>query len=276
MKTILTNLLFITLFSFSSLAQIPNSSFESWTNSVPDDWTTNSLPPTLLPVSQTTDAHSGTYAVKGQVVNYMGNIIAPIIFPVATVNDGFPISQSYLNLSGWYKASMIASDALSIQISLTDASNSIVAFGFAYLLSNVSFEEFNTPMSYISANPPVAAKITIAIIDSSTSTGHVGSNFIVDDLTFSMTSKINKVDFPVFSISPNPVKNKIFINGQFNTGSKIYFSILNQSGQLVLRKNYSDLSDENAIDLNELSNGNYFLIINDGNSSVAKKFIISK
>ena len=48
--------------SFHSFSQIPNTSFELWTSGNPDSWTPNNFPPDLIPVTQSTDAHSGTFA----------------------------------------------------------------------------------------------------------------------------------------------------------------------------------------------------------------------
>ena len=57
------------------MAQIPNSDFEEWAGGEPLYWITSNDPyctPGAVNVTQTENAYSGNYAVRGEVINISG------------------------------------------------------------------------------------------------------------------------------------------------------------------------------------------------------------
>ena len=71
MNKFLSFILTVTMMTFLSLtvsAQIPNAGFENWTGGNPDGWISNNVPGFIETITQSNNAHSGSYAVRGEVV----------------------------------------------------------------------------------------------------------------------------------------------------------------------------------------------------------------
>jgi hypothetical protein len=66
--------LLLTSFLGPARAQIPNPGFETWSGVVgtetPTGWVTDNIPGFAVPITKTTAAHSGSFALKGDVVNF--------------------------------------------------------------------------------------------------------------------------------------------------------------------------------------------------------------
>ena len=100
MKTIMTFTLAFICTMFLGAQTVPNSGFEAWTDGEPDEWTTNNLEISTT-ISQSDDSNSGTYAVRGQVVERGGDNLGPLL--VSGYNDlGIPVSEKYDQCSFYY------------------------------------------------------------------------------------------------------------------------------------------------------------------------------
>lgn len=53
---------------------LSNPGFEDWTLDFPDDWFAPNIPPMLVPVTPSTNAHSGEFAAKCEVVAWMDTV----------------------------------------------------------------------------------------------------------------------------------------------------------------------------------------------------------
>ena len=80
------------------------------------------------------------------------------------------------------------------------------------------------------------------------------------------------------ALYPNPAKNRVIVKGILSEPTETTIEIVNSIGQVVTTRKFpagGSLFTE-SIDINELSNGNYFMnIINDG-QKVTKSFVVSK
>ena len=79
-------------------------------------------------------------------------------------------------------------------------------------------------------------------------------------------SEINENSEEFVSIYPNPIKNSLFINGNFD-----YLEIFDVFGKLILSSNF-----KKVIDVSKLSNGIYFVDFKSDKKNSIKKIIISK
>ena len=81
-------------------AQIPNAGFENWNGQTPTGWSTNNLPAfSVYPITQSTDAHSGSYAARGEVLpppQPPGEPYGPLLQHASVPVDGRPSA-----LKGW-------------------------------------------------------------------------------------------------------------------------------------------------------------------------------
>ena len=124
-KNMKTNLIFLVAFicgfALTAHAQIPNPGFENWTSGNPDGWgTSNAFPAGMINVTQTTDCHSGSYAVRGDVINFFGTPMGPAI-QSGPGGKGFPVSEQYHSLELYYKFTPIGGDKFSVNVGLKKA-----------------------------------------------------------------------------------------------------------------------------------------------------------
>ena len=79
MKRIVLCFVLCTLFAFVSASQtIPNGGFETWSGGNPTNWLTNNLPPTVVPVTQSSSFHTGSSALQGTETLQQGNYRAEL------------------------------------------------------------------------------------------------------------------------------------------------------------------------------------------------------
>jgi len=70
--------LLILLLPLLLFAQIPNASFENWSNDEPDGWFTNNIVPAAVTVRRSTMSNTGVFGLKGTVISYFGLNLAPL------------------------------------------------------------------------------------------------------------------------------------------------------------------------------------------------------
>ena len=281
-------LLFIT-FSvvITTYAQIPNSSFESWTNGEPDGWSSNnSSLYSSATIYQSSDAESGSSAVKIAVGSYLGIDVGPLLYTGTMTNSGFKISQRYASLSGYYKFHQTQGDVLSIAINMT-SNGTLVGSGLQDIAAGTSaYIHFNINLTYSGSSIPDTCKILFVIAgkDSSQS-GHFGSYALIDNLSFSPATAVQQVDEPVsymlYQNYPNP----------FNPTTTIRYAV--PDAEHVILKIYDVLGREVATLVNEeqqagmhsvqlsadnykLTSGVYIYTLKAGTFNAAKKIILMK
>jgi hypothetical protein len=284
-------------------AQIPNPSFENWTDGEPDGWFTPNVPGFLTVVEQTTDAHSGSFAVRGEVKSLSGFNIPPAITPAEGEEPGIPISVRYYSLSGYFKFFPVEGDQLTISVGMYKNGN-LIGYGGGYISATTSnYTYFAENITYITEEIPDTLILMITIcgvggtIDLSF---HAGTVYYADDLAVSTNpvsvddngSKLN-----LFSLKqnyPNP----------FNPTTKIKFTLPHssysgdeQGVRSVTLKVYDILGNEVASLLNEelapgiyevefsvgsfgnaadLSSGVYFYQLQAGDFIETKKMVLMR
>jgi hypothetical protein len=215
MKKLTRIILFISiclvLVSVSS-AQIPNAGFENWSIAgAPTSWTTLNAPPLAVPITQSSDAHSGSSSMQGTVVSYLGGVPYP---PLAWC--GFPLSTASAALNGWYKFSPVGGDSIQIFVVFFKSGTPVASGELMLWKSASSYTQFSVPISQSPA--PDSAWIEI-LISSSSGTAHIGSKFNIDDLSFGPATtgvqESNPANPGVFALSqnyPNPFNPSTIIS----------------------------------------------------------------
>jgi hypothetical protein len=264
-----------------SSAQIPNDGFEFWAFGSPTDWVTENTP-LFKPITQSSDAHSGTSSLQGTTVSYESVNYPPDAY------TQFSISTRYSSLNGWYKFSPIGGDSLEIHVIFYN-SLSPIAYARISLGNTSSYTRFTAPITYISSEVPDDAYIEI-FIKSSGSTPNMGSTYNIDDLAFSNPTDVQgslSVSPATFALSqnyPNPFNPSTMITYQIPTDGMVRMDIYN-----ILGKTLATLVNEEkpagkfavTFDGSQFTSGIYFYRINviarDGKSySQTNKMILMK
>ena len=273
-----------------SLAQIPNAGFESWSGGVPTDWFTSNLiilgVPYAVNVTQSTDAHGGSSAAQGTVIDYFGSPYTPLMFSGVDA-VGFPINSRPEAVHGWYKLTSEGGDALDVVVS---AQKNGVGNGVGVLLTatpQTAYMEFVVNMYYTNAETPDTAWISIVLANTTTGVTHVGSTFWIDDLSFGPavptdvreSANGTPAAFALNQNYPNPFNPSTMIQFEIPSTRFVTLKVYNVLGQEVasLINNQLEAGRYRAeFDGRTLPSGTYMYRLQAGTFSDAKKMLLVK
>jgi hypothetical protein len=170
--------------SYSVRAQVPNGGFETWTDACTlADWFNSTICGVATPVTKTTDAHGGSFAVRGEVVSLFGQTLAPILQSGSDA-QGVPISERYVSVDGFYKFAPVGGDRWGVNV-VFQKGDTVVAQGAALFPAASVYTPFSVTMVYQTADIPITAIIQVQLIGPVTGSDyHLGSVMYVDDITF--------------------------------------------------------------------------------------------
>jgi len=101
-----------------------------------------------------------------------------------------------------------------------------------------------------------------------------GSTFSCDLFTVGISSVELIANRP--TLHPNPAKDFIRVNSIIKLTEDLFIKIFNTSGQLLIDKILPKGSTEHEIDVSELNNGFYFVVISSYSEAWTEKIIVSK
>jgi len=219
----------------AAFAQIPNPSFENWTNGFPDGWSANNVPGFVVPVTPVQPGAEGTYALQGEVVSFLGLGNYP-----PYVQTIFPYTGRPAALTGSYKFTAVEGDSMFIYIGLYNLSLGY-GLGFGALVplpTGASFQSFSVPIEY--ADPSsLPDSCLIQFFISGSDTVHAGSRMVVDNLSFSgsATAVGEERGLPgAFTLQqnyPNPFNPTTSIRYSLATGGRTTLTVSNLLGESV-------------------------------------------
>ncbi len=234
----------------------------------------------FTPIIKTSDAHSGSWAVEGDVVSVNSLGVAPAIIS-GVDGEGIPINFRPAALKGYYKFISVNNDYMQVQANFLK--NGVgMGVGAANLNPAGSYTPFDINIIYITGETPDSVLIAIFIAGNG-GFPNVGSKMFVDDLSWSNASDVANLGgeipdkFDLLQNYPNP----------FNPSTKIRYSLPEVSSATI--KVYDMLGNEVAtlaneeqpagnyeVDFNasELSSGIYFYKLQAGNFIEMKKMIL--
>ena len=281
-------LLFSIVFFISNVfAQVPNGGFENWTNSIPDGWMGINIAGHES-ITQTNFKHSGSSALSGKVVLWPNvGLYPPVIYSFNQSSLGFPISQRYNTLKGYYAFKPNGGDKLYITVTILDSSDFFIGSGEIEVdATSENYTAFQIPITYVSENTAVSCYIALGVNGPNTDEDyHEGTQMFIDDIELSMDVSSDVSD----DVTINSFKLKQNYPNPFNPSTIISYSI--PQNAFVTLKVYNILGNEVSTLVNEqkaagnynvtfnasqLSTGIYFYTLQSENYSETKKLILMK
>ncbi len=280
-------LLALLAISSAAFAQIPNNGFEDWSNPPgesyqnPTGWGSSNdvgaqLPSPFVNVTkETTDPGAGTASIKLETVNIVITNVAGVALTgeisyqtTLKFSGGFPFTSRPGSLTGKMKYSpAAASDSSFIYAVLfkwNSAQNKRDTIAITTLKTGAanSWINFGTVLNYSLPDNPDSALILIS--SSKGFLGSAGSKLWVDDLAFQYSAGTENIPVNSITVFPNPAQNLLYLNaipGQYKQ-----VSIYNYAGHLLINSPVQG----NAIDISNLSNGTYIIMVNEQDGSLSK------
>ncbi|OGB60071.1 MAG: hypothetical protein A2Y94_06010 [Caldithrix sp. RBG_13_44_9] len=280
------SLLFILSFSAVLFSQIPNPGFEQWTAGNPNEWLTTNIIGFGIPVTQTSPGHSGSWAVKGEVITILGgDTLVPWIVS-GPFGQGFPVSERHGAVTGYLKFSPVGGDEFAIVVLMYNSNNAVGSGALFVPTSSSNFIQFSVPIEYFSGDIPDKCIIEIVIDNTQGNLPNPGSYYILDDLAFSAATDINNepssglpADFELLQNYPNPFNPTTTIKYSLPTSSSVRIEIFNITGQLVsvLADNSQEAGYHTiTFDARDLPSGAYFYKLTAGNFQSIKRMLLLK
>jgi hypothetical protein len=267
---------------------IPNAGFENWTDEEPDDWITLDYLGFYDAVSRSEISHSGSSAVKGEVVNFENEGVPPYL---ASSAEYFSITEDFTRLTGYYQFLNNGEDAFWVVVEFFDEQDMFVALGSGEFGETFGgYTQFAVNMDYTSGSgqPAAQAIIWFSIVNSSESqidTLTLGSYFLLDDLAFDNVSSISDEGIAESTLRtyrlaqnyPNPFNPSTTINFSIPQSGRVNLSIFNSVGQEVETMIDREMTAGNhqiTFNADNLPSGIYFYKLEAGNFLDVKKMVM--
>ena len=230
----------------SAFAQtpIPNAGFENWSGGEPVGWFTSNL---VVPgsVTQSSDAHSGSSAIRAKVAELFPGFAYPGFFQVGdSVSDGMAITDRPASLRGFLKFGPVAQEVYYILVSVMSGGTTIGVGDYEDSIPVSSYQEFTVPISYISDETPDSAHIYIGL-GSNTEQLSADAWLLVDDLEFSADSAVS---------CPVAVTGDVNTSGSVNTADIIYLvnSVLKAGPEPVPCRGAADVNCDGQVGTSDI------------------------
>jgi hypothetical protein len=289
MKKLFYFLLLVFIFSSIQIfSQVPNAGLENWTNGNPDMWITNNVPGFLTTVSQSNSAHSGSFALKGEVQNLSGvGNIPPAAYPTdGTITSGFAITQRYNSLKGYYKFNSAGNDRFVVVLVMYNGDAGVGAGGGTFG-NSADYNLFQVPVFYDPgfSGVPTHCSAIFQIADTSNGSFTAGSEMYIDDIELSLEmvsgveDEIPVTKFNLEQNYPNPFNPVTKINWQSPVGGyqslKVY-DLLGREVAIIVDEYKNAGSYEIEFDGSKLASGVYFYQLRAGDFVETRKMNIIK
>ncbi len=284
-----TNWLQVDDISFSQTAQtVVNADFEVWDTTeydTPDSWfSSRDNPKGLLdtiPVTKTTDAYSGQYAVRMESLLFpYGSFTGFVINSQAEggYHPGFPVDRKWESLTGYFKYQPVNNDTMNLTVVMFKAGQQIGFGGLTIDTAVSDYTPFSVPIWYNQPNEmPDSAMI---FLQNCNWNPHGNSVLYVDALSmsgfdpaFTNVPVVPSIMAAGLTIYPNPAGNYLNIKAE-GMEQSYQIEVFDITGSM--KYSIRQTTNHHQIDLSDFSTGIYFVKVGDGQKSMNGKFIIAR
>ncbi len=287
------------LISLTAISQIPNHSFEDWTNngnySTPSNWDTPNDELSFMnifTVTESTDAYDGQKSMKMESGNLfgivipgvatLGEITINITTQEATVSGGIPYTERPARLKGFYKYAPQTADSCAIitvfyKYNTSTGERDTIGLGiFASGVTTSNWTEFSANIDWYTSDTPDTTNIVI-LSTASTFVTSGGSTLLVDNLSYDFSVGMPDDYLSDEDINIYPIPANSYINIEFDhpplRGTN--FEVYNLTGSRVLEIPLTHSFQQ--IPLNTLPEGIHLYRITESNKMIKNgKLIIEK
>jgi len=199
---------------------------------------------------------------------------------------GFPVTQRYGSLSGFYKFSPLSvNDALYAAVIMYNSGNGIGAGTIIITAAASGYTQFTVPIEYGSEDTPDGASIYFVVADSADeATGTIGTFAIIDDLSFGGPTAVEEEiqspeTFALHQNYPNPFNPSTTISYDIPATSYVELKVYNAIGSEIMtlvNKEQSQGRYTVKMDGTSLSSGIYFYTMKAGSFKQTGKMILQK
>ena len=272
----------------AAFSQIPNESFENWTNGEPDNWWSSNGIAHVLPDS---NSHSGFLALRLQITADSSGAQGTTLYTrVASSGSYYPLGNITppTSIQFWAITNLLNGDVLSINTTLKNASNNIVALinGTCVSTNSSTYQLYNFPLTYtLPGSLPDSAATWFSFKNGSCVPNinplHAGSFVIIDGISYDNPTGIKNEDGNemIQSIYPNPASAFTSLNYQLKKSSDVKIQIFDAYGKIIEEYEESSLPAGNhsfPIDLNACSNGIYITSLTTNDGRDVSKMIVNR
>lgn len=309
MKKCTIILAFLVAMTLDTTAQIPNYSFENWsngTNSAPDGWSDHgSHHAGFYPVTQTTDNYLGAYAARLENKITATDTTLGVMHTTRPNDEGgfgpaFPVDSRYNNLKGFYKYTPLNGDSAQIIVFLTKTGFSgtyddLIAYGQKHLGAASTYTPFSVGYREVSPNfyyldnvvVPDSGYINIGAYkglgDSVSDLPPLGNSvLIIDALNFDsyLTGISDNMDITKNFVLYPSVSHAIF-NVSFETTTDEFttirmYDLLGRKVKELFNGNLTKGPHTFQYNLPDLNNGNYLYVVATDKGYKAAQICIQK
>ena len=157
---------------------LTNGGFESWTNGLPTGWTTD-----ILSVTESTNAHSGSAAVKLGNYLFLGIAVLP-----GELYQAAPAAGSSFSLKGWYQLKSDSGDGFFVTIFASKVGATVGAGEQKFFQVQSVYTAFAVGVDMYPSTTADTCSINIMMLpNSTTSKSHITAYALIDDLVLDNT-----------------------------------------------------------------------------------------
>jgi hypothetical protein len=280
-------LLPLLLIAYTASAQFPNQGFENWTGAAPDSWMTNNVPGISTPITKSSTAYKGSFALRGDVVTFMTVAMGPVL-NAGVGAKGFAVTNRPGSIQGYYQFAPQGNDEFSVAIFLYKGGvggTLVAGAGATFSGAHSTYTQFSVPFEYLSTDTP---DICTAIFTVSNPDGtlHTGTYFLLDEVTLSATggtavqiSEPMPVSFELGQNYPNPFNPSTTFSFSLPTKSRVTLTVYDAFGREAAGVFSGEMpAGRHSLEWNAsgLPSGMYFYRLKAGAFSETKRLLLLK